>query len=475
MRGLMVVLALLGGLAGCSTGRDPGQPRPAPTPADAYLRPMRALANADEAAYHTSVVYRPPDRYARAQARSQLAHARLHRAAAKRNMTATGGGGAGPGADASLPAGEPPARPLADAEASVRGIEWKVEGDVATPAGLAPSAAPSPLRVERLGGGWIVVASDAFTGASETECARLARHMTILGDAAEAAAALVRAGRLRTVREINDFYRGRIDEAADRGRAEMAGAPPRGPVVVVTDAETAAPVPGAWVTARFRGVTSRLEEFTATTDRSGRARLKAEPHDVGEISVDALGYAGRVGDVRAEAGAGGAPDELQVTVAKPLVVEVTLVLPDDRNAVFSVFEGKAAPPRAGVPFRGLDPKTLTVPVEWGDRTSPAQAGAAADAPAVRVDVPAAGPHAGRADVQHRVTAARTAAGRELPVFRDMAPPLAGARGLYDIGVNASGDRVFVVGTLFDARAAERTLRATGLKRNTRVLGPPMDE
>ena len=471
MRRFMLALALLVGLAGCSTGRDPSEPRPTPTPAEAYLRPIRAVAKADGAAYERSVVYRPPDRYARARARSQLAHARLHRVAAKYNVTRNRDGNNLADAEDTLPVDEPLARPAADAEAYVRGIEWRIEGDVATPADPTPSDPPEPLRVERLRGGWIVVASDAFTGVPASEWERLARRITIAGDAATSATSLIRAGRLRPVREVNEFYRGRLADAADRGRAEMAAAPPRGPVVVVTDAETGSPVAGARVTARFPGVTARVEEFTAVTDRGGRTRLKADPHDAHPIAVDAFGYAGRVGEVRREAGAAGAPDELHITVAKPLVVEVTLVLPDDRDALFTVFEGAAVAPPAGAPYRGLDQKSLTVPVEWGDGASRT----VGEGPLLRIHLPAAGPYAGRADVQHRVTAARTAAGRQLLVSRDIPPPLAGARGLYDVGVDSSGARVFVVGTMLDARAAARAARASGLKRNTRLLGPPLDE
>lgn len=72
---------------------------------------------------------------------------------------------------------------------------------------------------------------------------------------------------------------------------------------------------------------------------------------------------------------------------------------------------------------------------------------------------------------HRVTHAQTAAGRELPVFRDAPPQDPGTFGLYLIGRDGFGSTVFVIGTLNDARETEAEAPKFQWTRNDRVLGP----
>jgi len=277
----------------------------------------------------------------------------------------------------------------------------------------------------------------------------------------------VRAGKLRTIREVNDFIDARESAAAGRALGEVKAAAPAGPEVLVTDVETGRPVAGATVSGRFV-VAGRVVELPATTDDHGRARLQVAPDDWHSFTVGAEGYAVVPSDVSMGGAENGEQSEIRLKVGRPVAVEVLLVLPDERRAAMSVYEGESdypAPP--GLRDR-LEPKLLTIPMTW-----------AADPPALPgynpmllLDLSEASPHDGQSGVVHRVSKVRTAPGRELPLFRTAPPADAKTFGVYEIGRNIFGHTVFVIGTLADARAtADAAANAHALEgRNDRVLG-----
>ncbi|MDQ3439474.1 MAG: carboxypeptidase-like regulatory domain-containing protein, partial [Planctomycetota bacterium] len=248
--------------------------------------------------------------------------------------------------------------------------------------------------------------------------------------------------------------------AADALRA----AEPTGPLVSVTDIETGHPVAGAAVGGHYlvppSGVRLRVK-----TGPDGRVRLPAEPDSIHGLDVHADGYATRHGRGLVK-WAGERVEEVHLTVGKRVVVEVTLVLPDERRAALSVYEGEGHDPAPRGLRARLEPKTLTVPVKWED----APPKLPEHNPMLRLHLPSASPHANVEGVIHRVTAAQTDAGRELPVFRDAPPQDASTFGLYHVGSNGLGDAVFVIGTLADARAAEGAAMKLQWSRNDRVLG-----
>jgi hypothetical protein len=234
----------------------------------------------------------------------------------------------------------------------------------------------------------------------------------------------------------------------------------------VTDDETSETVAGAQVWAEFVVPPMRVESLSVTTDDRGRARFPAEPAEsIHGITVSAAGYARKPSDVSAYREEGH-PNEYRIRLGKPAVVEVIVVLPDERRAALSVQEGEDFEPAPAGLARMIEPRRLKVPLQWAD-----------DPPALPEHNPLmilrfdSSPHRGKTGVIHRVTHAQTAAGKELPVFRDAAPADAQTFGLYDIGRNGFGSTVFVIGTLEDARAAEAADAESQWTRNARVLGP----
>src|SRR5438105_14685070 len=61
--------------------------RPAPTPAEAFERATRAMADGDETAWRRAVAYRSPSMVAEAEAHTSFASARLHRAVREHGVT----------------------------------------------------------------------------------------------------------------------------------------------------------------------------------------------------------------------------------------------------------------------------------------------------------------------------------------------------------------------------------------------------
>ena len=478
MRSLVLALLLPLACYGCGARRQQTHApedreavaiRPAPTPAEAFERAMRAMAAGDEAAYRRIVVFAPPSRVAEAQARERFASARLHRAVGEHGVTGRRVCGAGFDKSRTLLPPAPPSRERVEqAMEAYRRIEWKVDGDVATPSTTRPVFGPEKqIRIERLGNGWVVIVSDSNSlPDSEPGIRQYAQSSTVHAEIYDSAAAQVRAGKLRTVREVNDFIEGRKEAIARVAMDALKVAPPGGPVVVVTDAETGKPVAGAIVSARVIAPPGTYQPVSATTDAQGRARLPAEPDTIHHITVEIEGYARRDQRLNTVPAEGGRPEEVHLTIGKPAIVDVMLVLPDERRAAVSVHEGdegEAAEP--GVREK-LEPKRIRMPVQWADEPP----NLPEHHPLLRLQFTTS-PHHGKKGIVHRVTHAQTAAGRELPVFRDAPPPDAQTFGLYDIGRNGLGDTVFVIGTLNDARAAEASASKLQWRRNTRVLGP----
>src|SRR3954454_19036920 len=102
---------------------------PAPTPADAFERAVRAMAEGDEEAWRRIVVYQPPRVVAEAQALSRFAGARLHRAVRENGVAGRRVRDAGFDRNERLIVPEPPSRRRIEEElAAVRNIQWKVDG-----------------------------------------------------------------------------------------------------------------------------------------------------------------------------------------------------------------------------------------------------------------------------------------------------------------------------------------------------------
>ena len=245
--------------------------------------------------------------------------------------------------------------------------------------------------------------------------------------------------------------------------ALAAGGCRAGPVVAVVDAESMEPISGATVRAERWTRLTRTQRFTGSTDGAGRVRLPWEPGSIFDVHVDADGYAPEPVEREPRDGPGGGA--LAIQLARPVWIDVELVLPDERRAVLNVYEGEVRePPTRGTRER-IQPRHLSVPIRWDDEPPPLPE----SHPLLRMNLVVDSPHRDTRGAAHRVTAARTADGRRLPVYRD-APPADGGFGLYHIGRGGFGDAVFVIGTLDEARAAEAAAPKFQWVRNTKVLG-----
>jgi hypothetical protein len=442
---------------------------PAGTPGEAMIRVFEAQANGDEAALRRAAVFRPPDGIAARQARAMLASARLHRAVNEHGVTAQRTRDAGFDRGQNLLANEPlSGQRLEQARLAIKQMEWDVQGDTARPVRGGPLGGDGGQEgpvAQRAGDGWVIVFTDPPDADDAAD--QLARAATIHADVFTAAAEQVEAGKLRTIREVNDFIEARRNAVHERAVAELRAAEPKGPVVVVMDVETDKPVVGAQVSARILLPPARFKTFTVTTDPDGRARLPAEPDGAHEVSAEAPGYALRAARRSSVRGQGGAPDEIHLKIGKPIVVEVELVLPDDRRAAFSVYEGHGNDPAPPGLRERLEPKRISIPFVWEDEPPPLPD----HHPMLILHLPSASPHHKVEGVVHRVTRARTAGGRELTVFRDAPPKDEDTFGLYDVGVDGMENTVFVVGTLADARAVKAPSPQQQGVRNDRILGP----
>jgi hypothetical protein len=432
------------------------------------MRAYEALADGDEAAYRRLVLFRPPCAYVEANARLQLASARLYRAVRDHHVTGKRVRDAGFDRNETLLVREPmPREHLAAVREGMRKMEWQIDGDVAAPV----SENPSNPRVERLGGGWIFVATDAGAQAEPEHLAMFAASTNNTADIVRAATKEIEAGHFHTILEVNQFIDDQRKRAADRALAKVEAGPPTGPIVVVTDVETGAPIAGAIVEARcLIPPTLHIEVLETRTDAIGRARLQIEPESIHYIYVRADGYAHDHADLDYVEAKGDQPEEVHLKIGKPIVIEVMLVLPDDRHAALSVYEGSDYDPAPPGLAAKIEPKRLKIPLEWAD----APPKLPEHNPMLRLHLPSVSPHKELKGVVHRVTHAQLADGRAVPVFRDAPPADANTFGLYLIGTSGLGDSVFVIGTLSDARAAADAEGGEKFQwtRNAKVLGPP---
>lgn len=444
--------------------------QPAQTPGAAFARAIQAMSAGDESAYRQIVVFRPPCVMAEARARQQFASARLHGAVAKHGVTGRRIRDAGFDVNEKLMVPAPPtAAHLDQAMKAYRAIGWRIEGDVATMATTRAVMGPEiTMQSERLDGGWVIAISDGadFRDATAEELAPWVDSAMASTEILNAATAQVESGKLRTIREVNDFIKQATNAVTDRARVALLAAPPTGPLLVVTDADTSRPVAGARVWSEIAVGPLQQESLCVTTDEGGRARFLKEPAKwIHGISVTADGYARHPSEVSVHREAG-RPDEIRIRIGKPAIVEVMLVLPDERRAALSVNEGDDYDPAPPGLAATIEPKRLRIPIKWEDEPPELPA----HNPLLMLDL-SVSPHRGKKGVVHRVTHAQTAAGRELPVFRDAPPAEEQTFGLYLLGRNGFGSTVFVIGTLADARAAEAAAMKFQWTRNGKVLGP----
>jgi hypothetical protein len=170
---------------------------PAATPSEAVARHMEALATGDEDEYRRVVVFREPSEAAQAYVRQLLAAVRLHRAVREHAVIAERTPGTPMPRNERLMVIDPvPPETLAQVRPMADKIQWTIDGNVAT---------SQTTRVERIDGGWFLVLTDA----NSTETPQRLREMVENSKARiatfEAAIEQVKAGKLRTVREVNDF------------------------------------------------------------------------------------------------------------------------------------------------------------------------------------------------------------------------------------------------------------------------------
>jgi hypothetical protein len=113
----------------------------------------------------------------------------------------------------------------------------------------------------------------------------------------------------------------------------MKIAAPTGPIVKVVDAETGEAVAGIDRPCRLHHPAGRgSKQLTVVTAADGSVRLPKQPHDPHRIHVKGKGYVWRPLDRDVRRGGGRAePQEIHLKIAKPIIVEVMLVLPDDRR------------------------------------------------------------------------------------------------------------------------------------------------
>jgi hypothetical protein len=194
---------------------------------------MRAFAEGDEEAYRSVLVYRPPAALVEQQARLHFASVRLHRAVKEHGVSGRRVRDAGFDKNEKLTVNEPPTPEQIEREMEfIRRLEWKVDGEVATPVTTRPVFGPDRrTRVERTGGRWLVAFSNPDGEADDDPIVReYARAAAIHAEVFDAAAARVRAGKLRRIRQVNDFIDARHDAisrqaVADSRHARRKGRP----------------------------------------------------------------------------------------------------------------------------------------------------------------------------------------------------------------------------------------------------------
>jgi hypothetical protein len=196
--------------------------QPAPTPGEAVERSMQAMVDSDEAKYRQSVDVKSPSGYSEACTRWTFASARLHKAVRDHNVTGQRLREAGFDRNQTLSPGIPPPPSAKEWEAmrkAIRAIEWEVDGSVARPKGnpsMFSGGTQGKTSIERSGDGWVVVIADPVESAPAEHLQQLAKGWSAKTTAIDAATEQVRAGKLKTILEVNDFVDAEMKKV-DRG------------------------------------------------------------------------------------------------------------------------------------------------------------------------------------------------------------------------------------------------------------------
>jgi hypothetical protein len=186
---------------------------PVPTPSEAVLRSMQAMVDGDEAAYRRVVDVRSPHGYSEAYTRWVFAAARLENAVREHNVVGKRVREAGFDRNERLSTGAspPPAKEWEAQRKAIEAMEWEVVGDRAHPKGN-PSAfsggTQGKTSIERSGDGWMIVIADPAESAPPEHLQQFAMAWSTKAAAFDAATARVKAGKFKTILEVNDFIDG---------------------------------------------------------------------------------------------------------------------------------------------------------------------------------------------------------------------------------------------------------------------------
>lgn len=199
---------------------------PAKTPGLAVERWLHSMTANDEAAYHAIVLIVSPHRYSESYSRMTFAGYRLHEAVQKHQVK--GERKLESGWDRNFTLANEIERPPDPASWEavrdvIRGVKWKVVGDVAEPIDgppFLPDVAGSKVQVLRVQGGWAVAIFDPVRKATPDQLKKYSSLWLAQTQALDAATAKVNAGELTTILQVNDFVeaeRVRI-QAAETGK-----------------------------------------------------------------------------------------------------------------------------------------------------------------------------------------------------------------------------------------------------------------
>jgi hypothetical protein len=175
-------------------------------------RAMQAMADGDEAACRRAVLMKPPHGYSESCLRGGLASARLHRAVREHGVTGQRLRDAGWDRNNTLSPDIPEPRSPAESKREIemiRGLEWEVTGNVARPKGkpdMFSGNTSGKISVERSDPGWIMVLADPVDDAPPEHLRKFAEGWSIMASAIDATTEQVRAGKLRTILAVNDYF-----------------------------------------------------------------------------------------------------------------------------------------------------------------------------------------------------------------------------------------------------------------------------
>lgn len=238
--------------------------------------------------------------------------------------------------------------------------------------------------------------------------------------------------------------------------------------IAVTDADTGEPVPRVQIfTSYSHAWGPEPKDDRAETDGQGRARVRVWDGNAYSLEYAATGYVERPVSVRRVPEPDGR--DVHVVLAKPIVIDVQLVLPEKWTGAVQVVEGVPLDPPAPGLRAAIHPKEVSISVEWGESVSPP---GEAD-PIARMHIPTITPRGEEPGVTYRVTKARREGGGRVPVYRDVPPP-DGGTGLYLIGKSAFENSVFLLGSLSDAMDAERAYHRFQWRRTGSSRAPMPD-